>query len=48
MEDIYFKSVFKTLQILQLRIVKLLNGTDKQEINSNEFDNSLRSLLVKM
>lgn len=32
-EEVYSKSLFKTLYFLQLRMVNLLKGTDEQQID---------------
>ena len=46
--DTYTKTIFKTLHVVQLRLVKLLQGTDGEEINAGQFDSVLRQLLFKL
>lgn len=47
-EEIYNKSVFKTLYFLQLRMVNLLRGTDQQEIDPVSYERVMRNLILKL
>ena len=47
-EEVYSKSLFKTLYFLQLRMVNLLKGTDEQQIDPVQFDKVLRNLILKL
>ena len=46
--DTYTRTIFKTLHVVQLRLVKCLEGRDGEEINAGQFDAVLRQLLFKM
>ncbi len=48
MSNNYCKTVFKAIHLIQLRLVKMLNGTDDQEIDSSQFDKILREILFKL
>ena len=47
-EERYNRSVFKTLYFCQMRMVKLLQGTDADEIDGHEFERVLRNLVLKV
>lgn len=47
-ERVYHNSLFKVIYFIQLRLVKLLNGSDEQEIDASQYEVILKNLIFKI
>jgi hypothetical protein len=47
-EEVYNRSVFKAMYFVQLRLVKMLKGTDEIEIDEKQYEKVLRNLILKI